>query len=52
MKTFGLRGVQFEELGRTPYGDVLQTSRNMDVKFDRKTTNSRNLNNTELKKQD
>ena len=50
VKKFGFQCVQFEELSRTPCGDVLQAFGNMDVKFDQRVTNSRNLNITELKK--
>lgn len=49
MKKFGFRCVTLEELVRKPVGDVLQNFRNVDVKFDQRIANSRNMDITELK---
>lgn len=49
MKKFGFRCVTLEELVRKPVGDVLQNFRNVDVKFDQRIVNSRNMDITELK---
>lgn len=48
-KEFGFRCVTLEELVRKPVGDVLQNFRNVDVKFDQRIVNSRNMDITELK---